>query len=1304
MSKKIKDEQKKFLGETLNQYDKALDEAINQLDKKNREQNHKISSLVNSFDNEYLEKDVEGNMTTLENSKDGMVIINEIQGNTEVNYCKDGEKELILNGDIDTQGESFVTITESVDGGLVDVSLEGNTEINLSKTKDPVLVTREFDDINCNVGKLQYTIDDVTTINDEPGKVDIDRIVGDTMVNHAVNGSEELVLNAHINESGDNNITLNGVTSDGGKVDVTLEGNTLVNVSNVKDDYITPTIEDKVDQGSVISLPEVSEGLIHIDEIEGNTLVNYCTDGSKEMTLNGDIDVEGTFVTTTEGVDNGKIDVMCEGNTLVNLSGDWIKDENFTIDDNNYATVQRVDTTNIWVRHKLIQPLKDATTYTIIVNIKENTFSTTSTNEEFILANGYTIGIKVSIPYNSKGIIKKKFITSQSTASGWHSQSIETVFYNANYTGKIVFGDFILLEGDWTDREVPQHFIGMQSVGQDDTNGHKIEILSQNKNLLPLSHVSTDSEGYGNRQSSNWDNVRLKPNTKYTLSYTGKATNYTNNYMWGIWIREQKTGKAITDNHIIKSEVTDISLSFTTTNEEYYKIQLVPNNGDNTGSYLFKPNTVILEEGEKTSYVPYALNKKEILINEPLRGLPNGIKDRKIKIGGKWYIERNCRMLSINGSESGWNASWTTDFPFEGTSVFSATLLSHHIHSNSSICDKYRNVSLDGGEVGLITARGGEGTIGFRVKNTTASTVEEWKNYLNTNEIKIVYALTTPIYEPLETEPVLNTYNDITHISNNSIIPCNMKIKNTGYNAIIKPSTLYTVALDTNESGTVGMNLGGMKTVTTNNVVTITTPAILSDDSLRLFGKGIKGSKVRLLEGDKTNWIPSFFEGMKSSFEDKVQDDGSYKMEILSNNKNLINVPNMKCMPSNNGGWWNLEGTTNSMYDHINKKTNLYFYAEKGKRYIISFDSKNLALTQRLKYQEQEMMLPLSTISNENGRYKLLVIGDGLFSTFRFRAKIEDGFTPMEITNFMITEESSYSGEFIENKSNSIQLSSIEPLRGVNEIHDRLVFKDGKLMIERNIGEVTIKDNISYVEVVNSSSSTNRIYTTRFILGKDMFPNIKLKTDYYFKSDRFKHVLWNLDVEGFSIGSNLDFNILSIRLSSLDDKGVKEWFRNNPTKFAYLLAEPTYEEIPYNLQKIILESYANGTLFFDTNIPPTKVSFNCFEEELTYLYPSTSYTVQFNSDRTTTADVNLGGTELLAQNVVKGLNKITITTPTTLTDNKLIINGAGAKISDVVVTDTNREFKYFEGMKSVGENGLKIYSGKPQRFGKGGRI
>ena len=37
----------------------------------------------------------------------------------------------------------------------------------------------------------------------------------------------------------------------------------------------------------------------------------------------------------------------------------------------------------------------------------------------------------------------------------------------------------------------------------------------------------------------------------------------------------------------------------------------------------------------------------------------------------------------------------------------------------------------------------------------------------------------------------------------------------------------------------------------------------------------------------------------------------------------------------------------------------------------------------------------------------------------------------------------------------------------------------------------------------------------------------------------------------------------------------------------YEKLEPTYEEVPFELQKIILEGYENGTLFFDTNIPPT---------------------------------------------------------------------------------------------------------------------
>ena len=73
---------------------------------------------------------VEGNVVTLNDCQDDEIIqLSEVQGNTMVNCCKDGSKELILNGDIDTSGYNNVTLTEGVDGGLVDVAQIGRAHV-----------------------------------------------------------------------------------------------------------------------------------------------------------------------------------------------------------------------------------------------------------------------------------------------------------------------------------------------------------------------------------------------------------------------------------------------------------------------------------------------------------------------------------------------------------------------------------------------------------------------------------------------------------------------------------------------------------------------------------------------------------------------------------------------------------------------------------------------------------------------------------------------------------------------------------------------------------------------------------------------------------------------------------------------------------------------------------------------------------------------------------------------------------------------------------------------------------------------
>lgn len=835
--------------------------------------------------------------------------------------------------------------------------------------------------------------------------------------------------------------------------------------NELDNDYLT-----KTEEGSVVSLEHSKEGMVYLDELQGNTLVNYCTDGSKELTLNGDIDLEGTFVTTTEGVDGGKVDVLCEGNTLI-------------LDENG--------------------------------------------NE---------------VEAGSEG-------------------------------ARLV------------------------SVGQDDENGHKIEILSQNKNLYKESEFLSPSlpkETINNKEyyvlkginTPTINNLliddtmfKFKENTQYTFTIKGMRLNYF--HFFYVTYTDGTKSSVRYDN----AEETE--MTFTTLANKTIK-NVFTDTGDAGAKSYILVNGICMKEGIDTTFISQKSNKKEISLIEPLRSLPNGKKDRFIEIGGKWFIERNVGQsdLIITGG-SKWGSGVA-----EGMIGFYGILSTTNLNYNGTafevegniVCDKLNSCirSKLSTETKNSIIRG-DSYVGVVVKRSDLETedLEGVKKYINSLNAKFIYNLATPVYEPLEIEPILNCYNDTTHISNNSIIPCNMKIKNSGYNAIIKPSTLYTVALDTNKSGTIGMNLGGAKGTTTNNVLTLTTPATLTDDSLRIYGKGIKGSKVRLLEGDKTNWIPSFFEGIKSSFEDKFDTtDNTYKMEILSNNKNLIDIERML----NKDNY--LKGTYSSIRIPLKPNTTYYFKC--------NFKPNNIhrwigVFSEPLEYNGT-LKKPLIWNDNLEG------IREGSFTTDKstdyYLSIYQPNVSYLDDTwyeelfanvynNFIISEVDK---NYIEGKFNKIQFSSIDPLRSVGNTKDKFVFKNNKLMIERNIGEITIKDTILST---SKSSDTNRTYTTRFVLDKKLFPNIKLQTGNAFKSDRFKHTSWSLDVEGLGIGSNLDFNILNIRLSSLDVKGLAEWFKNNPTKFAYILTEPTYEEVPFELQKIILEGYENGTLFIDTNIPPT---------------------------------------------------------------------------------------------------------------------
>ena len=61
--------------------------------------------------------------------------------------------------------------------------------------------------------------------------------------------------------------------------------------------------------------------------------------------------------------------------------------------------------------------------------------------------------------------------------------SFKFKFFDAHRTSLKRVKNIMLLEGDWTNKELPPYFEGMKSVGQDNESGHKIDILSKKYSL-----------------------------------------------------------------------------------------------------------------------------------------------------------------------------------------------------------------------------------------------------------------------------------------------------------------------------------------------------------------------------------------------------------------------------------------------------------------------------------------------------------------------------------------------------------------------------------------------------------------------------------------------------------------------------------------------------------------------------------------------------------------------------------------------------------------------------------------------------
>ena len=351
-------------------------------------------------------------------------------------------------------------------------------------------------------------------------------------------------------------------------------------------------------------------------------------------------------------------------------------------------------------------------------------------------------------------------------------------------------------------------------------------------------------------------------------------------------------------------------------------------------------------------------------------------------------------------------------------------------------------------------------------------------------------------------------------------------------------------------------------------------------------GTSIEISNIMIVEGSKEDntTIINFFEGLQSSFEEKVNDEGRYEIEILSGNSNLLNTIEVK-------------------QNHTYNETNPFsVYVSEGNQcsskpiYIKHLQNKYIHIQRILGTVENthhaslsfydEFYNKIKTIYDNAVEVKQLVPSNAWYCAFRCKSDNK------------VLYLGEYRNYYIEPKQNKIKLLINEPLRGLDgNIKDKLLIKDNKLVIERNcnIYKLNSKDIIGY------GVPSDNAKTVRFGVYWGSKNDNKFNFDASFTFRSICNILpyntmWSKDEVGFycdgwnsssddalrQIIFRLDKNIVGSTLNSL-----KDWIDNNEVIVVYKTLNPIYEEVLNEYgEPILLEGYENGTIYIDSTIIP----------------------------------------------------------------------------------------------------------------------
>lgn len=473
----------------------------------------------------------------------------------------------------------------------------------------------------------------------------------------------------------------------------------------------------------------------------------FNENNDKRLTIEG----EGNSL-KLEGSKQGLVEVeKIVGDTMVNLA--TIRKGSFNFRPNPSVGV------NIPLLRKI------NTVFTVIINVKNHTLNY---NCKIQLncddnVNIYPTGISSSTTgltvFKIQPIKEGKF------------HNVHTIrFYTDNTTeGNFAFDDLIILEGDYTNKPIPQYFEGMQSTfeeckvtqemidsGEESVENlgkYKYEVEVMGKNLLKYK-FENGNMGYNGTPSTS-----TEPSYIRSIDYvpckgdTDIIVTYDSSFRFSQIFFYDENKNFITRNTVVRNT--------TPFNTAFVKITLAikdtSTNIDKVLLDMVNTSTMLLEYGQTTSYEPYYERTQTVYLNSPL------LKGDEIvcKEDGLYHYHKMGKELFDGSIDESWVKADTNWWGIPLTNCSFST-------SINTICDKLIPVSYDNRNT-MNSVYCGSENLYTRV---VANSLSEYKQWLQDNPIAVIYELAEPYYEKISDEQIVLEIPNNATLSVESVIPC----------------------------------------------------------------------------------------------------------------------------------------------------------------------------------------------------------------------------------------------------------------------------------------------------------------------------------------------------------------------------------------------------------------------------------------------------------------------------------------------------------------------------------------------------